>query len=182
MAAWRYKSSLCRVDKIFHLFAAFIREIFFNARRELSYLRAAVLYSLFILLLLLFYYHDCYNCIFIYLFNKWQCVERKPHRKRVLDGNEPTTLCAPVGCWFSNRTGTSVDVGARKSNNWLDEWQSGKLGTKSRVWSFPRAFPSSNDVPVLLLNQRSGQVSANVYLPSECEVKRHICWFHLQVI
>ena len=35
--------------------------------------------------------------------------------------------------WFSNRTGTSVDDGARKSNNWLDQWQSGKLGTGSRV-------------------------------------------------
>ena len=34
---------------------------------------------------------------------------------------------------FSNRTGTSVDNGARKSNNWLDQWQSGKLGTGSRV-------------------------------------------------
>ena len=36
--------------------------------------------------------------------------------------------------WFSNRTGTSVDDDARKS-------------------SFPCTFPSSNDVPVLLLNQ-----------------------------
>ena len=35
----------------------------------------------------------------------------------------------------------------------LDQWQSGKLGTGSRVWSFPRAFPSSTDVPVLLLSQ-----------------------------
>ena len=35
--------------------------------------------------------------------------------------------------WFSNRTGTSVDDGARISNNWLDQWQSGKLGTGSRV-------------------------------------------------
>ena len=34
---------------------------------------------------------------------------------------------------FGNRTGTSVDDGARKSNNWLDQWQSGKLGTGSRV-------------------------------------------------
>ena len=32
-----------------------------------------------------------------------------------------------------NRTGTLVDHGARKSNNWLDQWQSGKLGTGSRV-------------------------------------------------
>ena len=31
--------------------------------------------------------------------------------------------------WFSNRTGTSIDDGARKSNN----WHSGKLGTGSRV-------------------------------------------------
>ena len=35
--------------------------------------------------------------------------------------------------WFSKRTGTSVDNGACKSNNWLDQWQSGKLGTGSRV-------------------------------------------------
>ena len=35
----------------------------------------------------------------------------------------------------------------------LDQWQSGKLGTRSRVWSFPRVFPSSTDVPVLLLSQ-----------------------------
>ena len=53
----------------------------------------------------------------------------------------------------NNRTGTSVDDGARKSNNWLDQWLSGKLGTGSRVQSFSRALPSSNDVPVLLLNQ-----------------------------
>ena len=33
------------------------------------------------------------------------------------------------------------------------EWQSGKLGTGSRVSSFLRAFPSPTDVPVLLLNQ-----------------------------
>ena len=37
-----------------------------------------------------------------------------------------------IGC-FSNRTGTSVDDGERKLNNWLDQWQSGKLGTGSRV-------------------------------------------------
>ena len=35
--------------------------------------------------------------------------------------------------WFSKRTGTSVDNRACKSNNWLDQWQSGKLGTGSRV-------------------------------------------------
>ena len=40
-----------------------------------------------------------------------------------------------------------------KLNNWLNQWQSGKLGSGSRVWSFPCAFPSSTDVPVLLLNQ-----------------------------
>ena len=33
----------------------------------------------------------------------------------------------------SNRTGTSVDDSGRKSNNWLDQWHSGKLGTGSRV-------------------------------------------------
>ena len=35
--------------------------------------------------------------------------------------------------WYSNRTETSVDDGERKSNNWLVQWQSGKLGTGSRV-------------------------------------------------
>ena len=55
--------------------------------------------------------------------------------------------------WFSNRTGTSFDDKACKSNNWLDQWQSEKLGTGRRVYSFSSAFPSSNDVPVLLLNQ-----------------------------
>ena len=31
------------------------------------------------------------------------------------------------------QNGTSVDDSARKSNNWLDQWHSGKLGTGSRV-------------------------------------------------
>ena len=35
--------------------------------------------------------------------------------------------------WLSKRTGTSIDDGARKSNNWPDQWRSGKLGTRSRV-------------------------------------------------
>ena len=55
--------------------------------------------------------------------------------------------------WLSNRTGTSLGDGARKSNNWLDQMQSGKSGTGSGVQSFPPSFPSSTDVPVLLLNQ-----------------------------
>ena len=38
-------------------------------------------------------------------------------------------------------------------NNWLDQWQSCKLGTGSHVQSFPCPFPSSTDVSVLLLNQ-----------------------------
>ena len=65
------------------------------------------------------------------------------------------SVVTPIIGWFSNRTGTLIDDGALKSNNWLDQWLSGKLGTGSRVYmlSFPRAFPSSNDVPVLLLNQ-----------------------------
>ena len=43
MAAWRYEISL-RVLKniIFFPFAALIREIFLNTRREISYLRAAM--------------------------------------------------------------------------------------------------------------------------------------------
>ena len=34
---------------------------------------------------------------------------------------------------FSNRTATSVDDGARKSNNWIDQWQRDKLDTGSQV-------------------------------------------------
>ena len=39
-----------RVEKIFYSFAALTRKIFFNTPREISYLRAAVQYPLFILL------------------------------------------------------------------------------------------------------------------------------------
>ena len=55
--------------------------------------------------------------------------------------------------WFSNKTGMSVDNSTCKSSDWLDQWQSGKLSTGSHVLSFLHAFPTSNDVPVLLLNQ-----------------------------
>ena len=41
MAAWRYKISLL-VLKIFHSFTALTREIFFNTRREILYLRATM--------------------------------------------------------------------------------------------------------------------------------------------
>ena len=40
-----------------------------------------------------------------------------------------------------------------QSKDRLDEWQSSKLSTGSRVESFLRAFSSSTDVLVLLLNQ-----------------------------
>ena len=60
----------------------------------------------------------------------------------------------------------SVDDGARKSNNWLDQWQSDKLDIRTRVQSFSRAFPSSNDVPVLLLNQPSVRINGVSVFPS----------------
>ena len=41
--------------------------------------------------------------------------------------------CKMLLGWFSNRTGTSVDDGVRKLNNWLHQWESRKLGTGSRV-------------------------------------------------
>ena len=55
--------------------------------------------------------------------------------------------------WFSNRMGMSVDNGARKSNNWLDQcrvtnWATEVVLSPFRVLSF---LPT--DVPVLLLNQ-----------------------------
>ena len=43
MVAWRYEISLLMLEKIFHSFAALIREIFFSTRREISYLLAAML-------------------------------------------------------------------------------------------------------------------------------------------
>ena len=41
--------------------------------------------------------------------------------------------CKMLLGWFSNRMGTSVDDGVRKLNNWLHQWESRKLGTRSRV-------------------------------------------------
>ena len=41
MAAWKYEISL-HVLKIFHLFAVLTCEIFFNTRREISYLCTAM--------------------------------------------------------------------------------------------------------------------------------------------
>ena len=78
-----------------------------------------------------------------------------PQKSEKWNRKSRESVVAPSIGWFSNITGTLVDDCARKSNNWLDQWLSGKLGTGSRVYlkSFPPAFPSSNDVPVLLLNQ-----------------------------
>ena len=59
--------------------------------------------------------------------------------------------------------GTSDDDGARESNNWLDQWQRGKLVTGSRVQSLPRASLSSNEVPFLLLNQPNIYVVVQFY-------------------
>ena len=42
MVVWRYEISLLVLKKIFHSFAALIREIFFNTRREILYLRVAM--------------------------------------------------------------------------------------------------------------------------------------------
>ena len=42
MVAWRYEISLLVLKKIFQTFAALTLEIFFNTRREISYLRTAM--------------------------------------------------------------------------------------------------------------------------------------------
>ena len=81
----------------------------------------------------------------------------------------PSSLLKLPG-WF--RTGTSIDDGARNSKNWLDQWLSDKLGTGSRVYSFPRAFLSSNDVPVLLLNQ------PNMWICQHYQEITHYIWFY----
>ena len=80
----------------------------------------------------------------------------------------------------------SVDDGSCKSNNWLDQWQSWKLSTGSRVQSFLRAFPSSTDVPVLLLNQpindtswwgiqQLGILFGSIFLPFSYKSRRGSC-------
>ena len=88
-----------------------------------------------------------------------------------------------------------------KSNNWLDQWRSGKLGTGSRIKSFPRAFLSSNDVSVLLLNQPDKAVLIRVnttssstntlatfvlriddFFRSYCKTNRHYLRFDFSVI
>ena len=46
MVAWRYEISLLVLKKIFHPFAALTCEMFFNTRREIWYLRAAMKYPL----------------------------------------------------------------------------------------------------------------------------------------
>ena len=48
MVAWRNEISLLVLKKIFHPFAALTREIFFNTRREILYLRVAMKYPLFL--------------------------------------------------------------------------------------------------------------------------------------
>ena len=42
---------------------------------------------------------------------------------------------------FSNRTGTSVDDGARKLNNWLDQWQ---IGHRKSCLVLSARFPVVN--------------------------------------
>ena len=88
-----------------------------------------------------------------------------------------------------------------KSINWLDQWRSGKLGTGSRIQSFPRAFPSSNDVSVLLLNQpdKAALIRVNTtssstntlatfvlriddFFRSYCKTNRHYLRFDFSVI
>ena len=80
---------------------------------------------------------------------------------------------------FNNRTGTSIDNCARKLNNWLDQWQSSKLDTRSSVLSFLRAFPSSTDVPILLLNQPITVKGSNSSLYFTSGVVLITFWFSL---
>ena len=55
--------------------------------------------------------------------------------------------------WFSNRTGTSVDDGAHKSNNWLTNGRAANWAPEVEFRPFCALTPSLEDVPVLLLNQ-----------------------------
>ena len=60
---------------------------------------------------------------------------RKKKKKR----KQTLALALSLLGWLSNRTATSVDHCARKSNNWLDQWLSGTLGTGS--WVVPSVQP-----------------------------------------
>ena len=57
-----------------------------------------------------------------------------PQKSEAWNRKSRESVVAPTIGWFSNITGTLVDDGARKSNNWLDRWLNGKLGTGSRVY------------------------------------------------
>ena len=57
-----------------------------------------------------------------------------PQKSEAWNRKSRESVAAPTIGWFSNITGTLVDDGARKSNNWLDRWLNGKLGTGSRVY------------------------------------------------
>ena len=93
----------------------------------------------------------------------WQCLATEctyTRYKRVLKMGKFFGFSHLIPPQFSNRTGTSVDDGARKSNDWIDQWQRDKLDTGSQVQSISRAFPSSNDVAksAYYVSQVSGSV------------------------
>ena len=73
---------------------------------------------------------------------------------------QPSSYITLLG-WFSNKTGTSVDDGARKLNKWLDQWQSANWVQKSWLVLSAR-FP--------VVDRRSRPVAKSAYLP-RLEVK-----------
>ena len=68
--------------------------------------------------------------------------------------------------WFSNRTGASVDDGAHKSNNWLTNGRAANWAPEVEFRPFCALTPSSNDVPVLLLNQPNDNMTC--YCTESC--------------
>ena len=63
--------------------------------------------------------------------------------------------------WFSNRTGTSVHNGVRKTNNWLDQWQ---RMAERQIRHRKSCLVLSTRFPVA--NWRSGPVAKSAYWDS----------------
>ena len=57
MVAWKYEISLLVLKKIFHSFATLTREIFFNTRREISYVISSICIPVIYIYFLLFLRH-----------------------------------------------------------------------------------------------------------------------------
>ena len=78
--------------------------------------------------------------------------------------------------WFSNRTGTSVDDGARKSNNWLDQCMTERqIGHRKSCLVLSAHFPvvkwRSRSVAKSSYCQRGNRAKKQNYNTAQCRQK-----------